>query len=532
VAEAIEFLHGRALDNYLPALAHHWARASAPAANTSRAVDYATRAGDRALAQLAHDEAVGYYGQALELLEVTAGSADRQRIRLLIALGEAQRRAGDTAHRETLLEACRLAAEAGDADALARGSLANTRAMYSSGTGHVDDERVAALEAALGLAGKDDTPTRARLLAALGQELTYDHDRTRRVPLADEALAIARRTGDAATLAHVLLDRFFTIHSPDTLKERLANSEELLALAETVGDPIITARALLHRFRALAESGDMEEADRHLKAVERLTEDLGQPTLRWLVGLTRTSRTILAGDLAEAERRAHAGFELGQSTGQPDAVLFLTAHVFLVRFEQGRLGELEERLAGRVAALPGLPALRAYMALLLCELDRSDEAVEHYELLAAQDFAGLPLDSTWMLAVPHCAAVSAYLGDQARARVLFALLLPYESQIVFNAGGGPLGAVAYYLALLATTFGDVDEAERHFAAAAMTHERIGAPIWLARTRLEWARMLHGRLRPGDAERARDLLGQALSTARERGLANIERRAVRLLTETP
>jgi hypothetical protein len=56
-----------------------------------------------------------------------------------------------------------------------------------------------------------------------------------------------------------------------------------------------------------------------------------------------------------------------------------------------------------------------------------------------------------------------------------------------------------------------------------------APAWLARTRVEWARMFFSRRRPGDAERARELLGQAVATARERRLANIERRAVHLLT---
>ena len=68
----------------------------------ARAVDYATRAGDRALAQLAPDEAVAYYRQALELLDA-AESAEEQRIPLLIGMGEAQRQAGDPAHRETLL---------------------------------------------------------------------------------------------------------------------------------------------------------------------------------------------------------------------------------------------------------------------------------------------------------------------------------------------------------------------------------------------------------------------------------------------
>ncbi|MGH9010369.1 MAG: ATP-binding protein, partial [Acidimicrobiia bacterium] len=142
VAQAIESLHGRALDDHLPALAHHWARASAPAADTARAVDYASRAGDRALTQLAPDEAVAYYRQALELLDV-AEPAEGQRLRLLIALGEAQRQAGDPAHRETLLAAARLAAERGDTDALARAALANTRPIFSSTVGEVDDDCVA-----------------------------------------------------------------------------------------------------------------------------------------------------------------------------------------------------------------------------------------------------------------------------------------------------------------------------------------------------------------------------------------------------
>ena len=529
VAEAIETTHAGALDDHLPALAHHWARASAPTADTARAVDFATRAGDRALAQLAHDEAVAYYRSALELADAGEVDAEGQRLKLLIALGEAQRRAGDTAHRETLLEACRLAGEGGDADALARAALANTRGAYGSGVGVLDEERVSAFEAALAAAGAADTPTRARLLGDLAAELVYTGDREQRVRLADEALAIARRTGDVATQADVLLQRFHTICSPDTLEERLANTEETLALAKGLGDPVITARALLLRYRALGESGDMRQADAHLEAAEALTEELGQPTLRWLVGISRTGRTILAGDLDEGERRAHACFELGQATGQPDNASFLAAQLFLVRFEQGRLAEIEERLADTVAATPRLTLLRALLALLFCELDRAELAVEHYERLAAENFSGVPLDNAWIVAVPPCAAVCAHLGDRTRAPVLFDLLAPYASQIAFT-GGGVLGAVAHYLAALATTTGDFDQAERHFTDAAATHDRIGAPAWLARTRLEWARMLLTRRGSGDDEQARELLGQALATARELGLANIERRAVALLGE--
>jgi tetratricopeptide (TPR) repeat protein len=528
VAEAIESLHGRALDDYLPALAHHWARASAPAADTARAVDYAARAGDRALAQLAHDEAAAYYRQALELLGVAEGLADDgRRVGLLIALGEAQRRAGDPAHRETLLEATRLAGDRGDAEALARAALANSRGNLFSSMGKVDTERVAALEAALEAVGLDDTPTRARLLATLGLELTYTGDPERRVHLADEALAIARVCGDAVTLAHVLVQRFFTIPFVNTLPERLDISAELIPLAESLGDPVTTAQALLLRCRCLFEAGDIEGADRALEAAARLADDLAQPTLRWQVGLVATVRTILAGDLEEGERRAQAVFELGQATGQGDAPNFLAGHLFIIRLEQGRLGELEALVAERVAALPNLTVLTAMLALLLCDLDRPEEATVYYERVAG-NLAYLPVDIQWVLTVPHSAVVCAQLGDQPRARVLFELLAQCASEIIFTAGGA-LGARAHYLALLATTLGDFDEAERRFSDAAATHDRIGAPTWLARTRLEWARMLLTRAGPGDADRARELLDQVLAVARERGLANIERRTVQLLT---
>jgi hypothetical protein len=42
-------------------------------------------------------------------------------------------------------------------------------------------------------------------------------------------------------------------------------------------------------------------------------------------------------------------------------------------------------------------------------------------------------------------------------------------------------------------------------------------------------MLLNRAEPGDTEQAHDLLHQALATARDRGLTNIERRAAELLS---
>ncbi|MCU1491966.1 MAG: hypothetical protein JWM85_3371, partial [Acidimicrobiaceae bacterium] len=238
VAEAIESLHTGRLDDYLPALAHHFARATAPRADAAKAVVYAQRAGDRALTQLAHDEAAGYYQQAFHLLELAEGPPDdSQRMHLLISLGEAQRRASQPAYRETLLTAAAMAKSQNDPETLARAALANNRGFFSRSP-WIDRDLVAVLESALTVAKPGDSPTRARLLANLAGELAFSDDHERRHEAATEALAVARRVGDQATLGHVLVQRGALKLSDNAagLREHIA---ELTAAATRLGDPAL-----------------------------------------------------------------------------------------------------------------------------------------------------------------------------------------------------------------------------------------------------------------------------------------------------
>jgi hypothetical protein len=55
-----------------------------------------------------------------------------------------------------------------------------------------------------------------------------------------------------------------------------------------------------------------------------------------------------------------------------------------------------------------------------------------------------------------------------------------------------------------------------------------APFFLARTWLEWSALLLERGAQGDAERAREMLVDVREIARERGFAQIGRRAERAL----
>jgi len=527
VAEAIEALHADALADHLAALAHHWARASAPTADTTRAVDYATRAGDRALAQLAHDEAATYYRQALDLLDAAdASDTDPRRVELLISLGQAQLRSGDPAHRQTLLTAAALADVTGDTDALARAALANYRGFFSLVLG-IDSERVAVLERAVAALDPGDAPERARLLANLADELGFSTDHERRRQLTDDALAMARRLNDPATLAHVLARRCMAL--PLT-PERHPEVVELAEVAAGLDDPTLVCSARAFRSLTHLVIGDAPNFIRDIDDAARRAEELGQPSLRWLSGYIQSSAYRLAGRLEQAEVRGRQAFEIAESSGMPDArLIFFGVNLFWVRYDQGRLAELLERFE-RTAARSSPNPEPTFLGLIYCELDRADDARRILEGLAVDDFGGVPGNNYHVFALAVRAELCAAVGHRAHAATLHRLLVPFRGQVPTSAGAAP-GAVDHQLAMLSTVLGRFDHAEIEFRSAVALHEHLAAPAWMARTRLEWARMLLIRRALGDAEKARELLGQALATARELGLGTVERRAVVLFEES-
>jgi class 3 adenylate cyclase len=531
-AEAIETIHQTALDDYAPALAHHWAKASAPVTDTTRAVEWARRAGDRALTQLAHDEAASYYASALDLLD--AGGTvqnDERRVELLIGRGEAQRRASDPAYRQTLLNAARLARQLGDADALARAALANTQGHTFTGVGEVDRERVEMLEAAIAVAGDNDLPRRARLLATLGLELNWEADPRRRLALSEEALRLARSLDDADTLASVLLARDYTITGPENVAERFANTTELLAMAERMGDPVLASRALGLRFKASIELADVAEAERCVARRQTVVPHLGQPALTWATLHHHATLRVLR-DEPDAEAAVDAAHNAGMSTWGAAIGVMSLAHRVALRLDHGGLGEMIDPTRAALEHLGSTrrPLAKAMYALMLAETGQIEAAGAIFDELAATGFAQPTNNVAWLRFAADCAWLAARVGRKDSVPELWSRLEPYADQLVMVAyGGGVSGNIAFYLGLLATTVGDWPEAQARFAAAEATHERVGAPTWLARTRLEWGRMLLSRSEPGDSERAESLLRLALDAARERRLPNIERDAAALLS---
>ena len=520
VAAALETLYGDDPGDRLGELAYHWAQASQPV-DANKAIQYALSAGDHALAKLAPDDAVSWYGQALELIDRQPVSDELERCETLVRLGTAQRHAGDPRSRETLLGACDLAQRLGSASLLARASLANNRGRPSHG-GAVDQRRVDALEAALSATAGTETPERAMLLATLAAELTYgDLERAR--ALSDEALVMARDLSDDVVLYEVLDLRRTTIWSPATLDERTAISNEQREVGGRLNSPEFRWRAANGVVFNATCRGDLVEVDQNLELMAQVAVETGLTSARWSVANHSAWRRLLAGHIAEAEQAANEAFEIASQSGQPDAFAYFAGQIFAIRRAQGCLDEIIDLVERAMAENPGIPAFRTALASALCEVDRRDDAREVFEPLVTSGFSDFPFHATWLTAMTLSAEVAGHLGHRAAATILAKLVAPWRDQLAYS-GMTCEGSVARPLGLVLATAGRFDEADEAFAQAAAVHERIDAPIDLARTRVNWAQMLTSRGQSGDLDRTRELLDNALATATALGLATIQRHA--------
>ena len=302
-----------------------------------------------------------------------------------------------------------------------------------------------------------------------------------------------------------------------------------MAAADSLEDPATRARAWLVRARLALETGRLSDFDAAFTLCSALAEEVGQPTLRWSNSWTRLGRALLAGNLTTAERLARETAEIGRLAGQHDAVVFLGYQLFSVLSEQDRLHEIEGLVAEAAAFDTGLTIWKPLLARLHLEMGKPHQAEEILDRFAQEGFV-VPEGPWWWHTCGSWVAVCVALKHLAGAAQLHRQMAPYAEQLGFPLTGICCPAIAHHLGVLATALGDWDEAADRFEAATATHERIAAPIWLARTSLEWARMLLARRQAGDPPRARELLGQALETARELGLTNIERKAVQLLKD--
>ncbi len=522
VAEGIENRPRAEVERRAGELAYHWAEASARA--TSKALHFAEAAGEHALAKLAFTEAVEWFQRALDLLQSRQALTpdtrehDLHRADLLLRLGTALRRAGDPACRETLFAAADLARRLGETDMLVAAALANTRGVASH-MGRIDEEQIRVLESALEAVGDQDSRERAELLSMLAMELLFDGDHVERWARSDEAVAIARRVGNRAGLMRVLTDRAWAIDAPDTLNERLANLDEAVNV-QGEASTLLLVLALRARAAACLEAGDIAGMEEAAERCEAEAAAVVEPLASWWAMFPRIQLAMLQGQLQECERLTQEFLQLGMKAGQPDALTFFAAALVGLRHQQGRMAEVRVVYEQAVAENPAMPAWCGGLALCCAMEGDRERAHELLRAAAADRFEHMPRDWVWLVGLCQWAEVAALLTDRDACADLYELLLPWR-ELVVSTGGAAWATVVHHLCLLAIALGRYDDAEEHLASAARLHARLGAPIWLAQTRVTRAEMLLARGDVAGAQACEQDLRAALQSARAAEASGLE-----------
>lgn len=523
-AEGLEALYANDPEPHLAELAHHFLLAI-PGGDLERAIDYTGRAGDRAMALLAFEEAVRHYRRALDALQRRASAAPAVRRDLLLELGAALRKAGDPVEaKEAFRNAAGLSRRLGEPEKQAQATLGFAGRYWT--TGVVDEAVIAMLEDALAALGDEDTLLRAALLARLATEVYYAPPRARAEELSNQAVEITRRIGDDAALATVLDARLGATWGPDNLEERLGVSEEVVNRAERAGDKETGLRVRAFHVSCLLEAGEISRSDAELEAARQRAEYLRQPRYLWHVTGLRALRALMAGRLEDGERLMEEALESGRHADERIARHLYAIQLTTLRYEQGRLEELEKTMRAFVDQYPHLHGWRSTLALLYAELGLEAKARAEFEAVGEGGWAALPRDSAWLLTTCRAADTCAMVGDPEGAATLYELLQPYARRnvVLGRVASISIGSASRHLGQLATTLQRFDEAAAHFDVAVEMNRRMGARPWLALTECDYASMLRARGAEGDRERADALVADALEMSEQFGLGIAEKHA--------
>jgi DNA-binding winged helix-turn-helix (wHTH) protein/tetratricopeptide (TPR) repeat protein len=526
IGQALEEAYGARVEEHLAELSYHFLQA-APLGEIERAVDYCTRAGERAHRQYAYEEAAHHYERALEVLDLDLHANDIRRCELVLALGETLITGGE---RDRGRERCREAAEV--ARALGRWDLFGKAALGLRGIGEsgtvAPADSLSFLEEALEHLGDESNPgLRARLLSKLVQTPPYWACMETREKLSREAHALALRSGDSDALVEALGARWWACLGPDRLDERVAVARELSSGPRD--DEPRTRMLALEIMRGVhLMRGELGLAQRAIDEFAELADEIRQPLWRFLAAANRASLAISQGEFAAVEVLLDDSLALGRGK-VPYAEAFVVGLRLMLHSARGdelpdehielALGGLAN-IFGAATQLMKANVSRLIEASVLHSKLRSGkqaEVLERYGQLVARDFSDFERDENWLVAMTTFSELAGFLGDTARAEKIHALVAPYAELFVsHDLFGIVMSSVASVRCSLALTLGRLDEAVAFGQEAVARESAAGLAPALLWTRTRLATALERRARRGDAARARELRARLAAGARAIG----------------
>ena len=543
IGEALEQLYAANIDAHVGELAYHFFHA-AIGGDPEKAIDYCTRAADRAADLNGHDDAVGHYERALQVLEIGGADTPSRRCELLTRLGRLRLRSG---HPEqavaTLREAAHAARTAGDPELLAQAAIDFAdAARWVHGDPSLRPESTVLLTEALAVLGDRNPRLRVLLLGFRTRSATpsqapsitvqssggyqaYMGGRDEaQVGEAREALSIAEGLGEDALIAFALGHLRGCLWRPDNPHERLGISERMVEHAARAGDLAQQLEANTWLAIDHLDLGLTPSFERQALEVARLAALTRQPIHSWFAEVYDAVITLARKHTSDAERRIQQALEIGQQANAPEAAISWATEISALRAYQGRWIEVAPMYKALAVASPDANAIRINAAAAFADGGDIDAARRELEALSTP-LSEMPRDYIYITGLAIAAMAAWQLRDEELARQCAPLLRPF---VDLNVGLGAilsLGSAATFLGLAATVSGDYAEAEDAFELGLRKNAEWRHLTELTRTEYWFSSMLAERDAPGDRERASTLLESSLARATELGMDGYVKRGL-------
>lgn len=489
------------------ALAHHFYM-GLPLTDRHHAARHAVAAGEDAHRACAFEEAVVQLRRALDLSGGTCSDTDT--CDRLLLLGAAEAGAGEWASsRRTFEDAAALARRVDCPERLARAALGFKGMMLA--TSPVDVEAVSLLQEAQLKLAQDHPDLSVELLSALGTSLYFADDPNLSTTHSALAIDLALRLNDERLLGIALLARLLAAMRPADWATVPRDADDLLDIGMRLRNRTTSFHARIFRYWHLLTSGLSAEAAAELRFATQLASAIQHPRPTWQVELFRASEALSKGQLETAPALIKRATVLGGRIHDPSAIQHGLVQSFqLARFTKRYDGMIPEA-SKATDRHPGMVGYTAAQAYLYAELDQLAASRSILSYFASHNFDNIPPDFFTLYVYSLLAHTVAKCNDARSATRLFHLMAPYQRTYIVAGWGTVIdGSTAHYLALLAATRGEPLLAKSLFEEALAANARLNAPAILARTQLEYARLLLGGSTGVDPQRGRSLASEAQS----------------------
>jgi len=475
-------------------IAHHWVAVGSDAAPEALAA--IERAADAAEARMAFADAAELCERALGVLANHAPGDARRRAEYLIRVGENLVRDGDRERAKRMcLAACDVASSLGDGVLYARAALAYGADVAVA---LIDATLVHMLEQALTLLPSGDDPWRAQTMARLAAARQPAGDTRVQVALAHEAIAMARRLGDADLVYEVLFRAIGALTDFERPELRAQLNAEVARLAAAKGDRARQLRSLQRLAFDMIDLGDLAGFERTRTEYEVVGAATGQPRYRWVPILLRAMQADWEGRSDDANRLSDEALVIREQLGEPGIRR-------MRRYLSEPIPAEEVDTVTLFWAGRNMGYVRMLRVWAHAVAGRLAEARADIEALAPLLDVYLPLHVTGMFA-----QVAWALRDRPLAeRIYDRLQVEHGRPLMTTSMGFHMqGIFDHELMRMAALLGRDDDVEHYFQTSLALCERLGASRFARRIRDDHATILAERGTPAPvASRAETIVIQ-------------------------